>query len=166
MTMTTNPNDTLLSVRALTRRFGGVTAVQELSFDIRRNERLAVIGPNGAGKSTLLRMIAGHDRPSAGEIELAGAGRTDGRSPHQLSRAGIALARQIPRPLGSLTVSQNIEVGLAAGASRRNGSAAERLTEILQLTRSCPCSISNGSRSLGRWPRVPSCCCSTRSVPD
>lgn len=126
----------LLSVRGLTRRFGGVVAVRDLDFDVHDGEVLAVIGPNGAGKSTLFKMLAGQDRPSAGTVELRGVGQVQGRTPRHLVHHGVALARQVPRPLGSLTVAQNVEVGLRAGAQRIPGrvSADERLAEILELT--------------------------------
>ena len=124
----------LLTVERLIRRFGGITAVDDLSFTIRQHEKLAVIGPNGAGKSTLLKMIAGQDRPTSGTIELAGHGPIQGRSARSLARAGVALARQVPRPLPSISVRQNIEVGLRAGAARRSGREQDRLAEILDLT--------------------------------
>ncbi len=126
--------DPLLRVTGLTRRFGGITALDDLGFDIRPGERLAVIGPNGAGKSTLLKLIAGQDSPTTGRIELDGAGRVDGRTARELARHGIALARQVPRPLRSLTVRQNIDVGIRTGAARRTASARERVDEILELT--------------------------------
>jgi branched-chain amino acid transport system ATP-binding protein len=121
-------------VRGLMRRFGGVVAVNNLTFDITDGEVLAVIGPNGAGKSTLLRMLAGQDRPTAGTIHLVGTGDVQGNSPRFLTRHGVALARQIPRPLGSLTVAQNVEVGLRAGSARNDGAPRERLADILELT--------------------------------
>ena len=124
----------LLTVAHLTRRFGGITAVDDLGFTIRQHEKLAVIGPNGAGKSTLLKMIAGQDRPTSGTIELAGSGPVQGRSARSLVRHGVALARQVPRPLPRISVRQNIEVGLRAGADRRSGTEAHRVAEILELT--------------------------------
>lgn len=121
-------------IHGVTRRFGGIVAVDDLTFEIVDGEALAVIGPNGAGKSTLLRMLAGQDRPSTGSIELAGVGDVQGRSPRFLTRHGVALARQIPRPLGSLTVTQNIQVGLRTGASRTGRTAGDRIDRILEAT--------------------------------
>ena len=136
--MTTHPGPDqagpLLRVEHLTRRFGGVRALDDLSFDIAPNEKLAVIGPNGAGKSTLLRLVAGQDRPSAGRVVLDGVGEVQGRSAHRLARVGVALARQVPRPLATLTVAENVQVGLPAGRSRDHRHAKDRLTEILDLT--------------------------------
>lgn len=128
------PPRSIARISGLVRRFGGVVAVDDLSFDIGTGEALAIIGPNGAGKSTLLRMLAGQDRPTGGSIVLADVGAVQGRSPRFLTRHGVALARQIPRPLGSLTVAQNIEVGLRAGASRNDATSRERLGRVLELT--------------------------------
>lgn len=138
----------LLRVTNLTRRFGGITALDDLGFEIAPGERLAVIGPNGAGKSTLLKLIAGQDMPSAGRIELDGAGRIEGRTARELARRGIALARQVPRPLRSLTVRQNIDVGMRTGAARRTTSARDRVDEILELT----ALQDKASREAGRLP--------------
>lgn len=140
--------DPLLRVTDLSRRFGGITAVDHISFEIAAGERLAVIGPNGAGKSTLLKLIAGQDAPTAGRIELDGSGRVEGRSARELARRGIALARQVPRPLRSLTVRQNIEVGIRAGDARRSVSAQQRVEQILDVTGLG----SRASREAGRLP--------------
>ena len=129
-----DPGPALLSVRSLGRHFGGVVAVDDLSFEVTSGERLAIIGPNGAGKSTLLRMIAGHDSPTSGSIVLEGSGTISGRTPREVVKAGVALARQVPRPLGSLTVRENIAVGIRSGNARRDGSATDRIDEILELT--------------------------------
>lgn len=123
---------TLLDVRDVSRRFGGIVAVDRLSFDVRDGEKLAVIGPNGAGKSTILKIIAGEDKPTGGEVELRDAGIVSRRS--RLARHGIALARQVPRPLRSISVRDNVRVGLAAGADRRTLGAEARLDQILEQT--------------------------------
>jgi branched-chain amino acid transport system ATP-binding protein len=124
----------LLEVSGLSRRFGGVMALKDLNFHLGSAEKLAVIGPNGAGKSTLLKLIAGQDRPTTGRIRLDGVGDVQGHSAHQLTRVGVALARQVPRPLKSLTVRENIQVGVNAGRSRSELGAAERIDEILETT--------------------------------
>ncbi|OJX64460.1 MAG: hypothetical protein BGO95_08240 [Micrococcales bacterium 73-13] len=127
-------NEPLLRVEGLSRRFGGVRALDDLSFDLAEGEKLAVIGPNGAGKSTLLRLVAGQDRPSAGRIALRDAGDVQGRTAHRLTRSGVALARQVPRPLATLTVAENVQVGLPAGHARDPRPARDRLAGILELT--------------------------------
>lgn len=124
----------LLRVENLTRRFGGVVALDDVSFDVAEGERLAVIGPNGAGKSTLLKLIAGQDRPTFGTVSLEGEGRISGRSPRHITRSGVSLARQVPRPLRSLTVAENVSVGVAAAGHRAHGRAQHRIDEILEVT--------------------------------
>jgi len=126
--------DPLLRVEHLSRRFGGVRALDDLGFDLAEGEKLAVIGPNGAGKSTLLRLVAGQDRPTAGRIVLREVGEVQGRTAHHLTRAGVALARQVPRPLATLTVEENVRVGLPAGHARDPRPASARLADILELT--------------------------------
>lgn len=125
---------TLLQVRNLTRRFGGVVALDDVSFDVAEGERIAIIGPNGAGKSTLLKLIAGQDRPTFGTVTLDDTERVSGRTPRHITRAGISLARQVPRPLHSLTVSENIAVGIAAAGGRAEGRPQQRIDEILEST--------------------------------
>ncbi|MFB2587016.1 ATP-binding cassette domain-containing protein [Herbiconiux liukaitaii] len=112
-----------------------MTALAGVSFALSGGEKLAVIGPNGAGKSTLLKLLAGADKPTAGEVVLEGVGVVSHGISHRSARSGIALARQVPRPLPSLTVEENLRVGMAAGRHRRDSSAADRLDEILELTR-------------------------------
>jgi ABC-type branched-subunit amino acid transport system ATPase component len=123
-----------LRVDGVTRRFGGVTAVDDLSLDVAAGESLAIIGPNGAGKSTCLRLIAGQDRPTAGHIYLDGDTQIDGRPAHRIARLGIALASQIPRPLRRLTVRQNLLV--AVDGTHRSGSQVEsdHVAAILRST--------------------------------
>lgn len=102
-----------LQARGLTKRFGGVTAVADVSLEVQPAEAVGVIGPNGAGKSSLLKLLAGVYRPDEGTVHLAGA-RIDDLPAHHVPRRGIALAHQIPRPFSTLTVRQNLVV--AAGA--------------------------------------------------
>lgn len=124
----------LLRVRKLVKRFGGLPAVDGLDLDVGAGEILAVIGPNGAGKSTLLHLLAGVITPtSAAGIVLDGADVT-GRRPHRIRRMGIATVRQDPRPFASLTVLDNVLVAaMFAGARRRTERDARRLaTEQLE----------------------------------
>jgi len=105
--------DGVLAAQQLTKRFGGVTAVADVSLTIQPGEAVGVIGPNGAGKSSLLKMLAGVYRPDEGTVHLDGI-RIDALAAHHVPRRGIALAHQIPRPFPTLTVRQNLAV--AAGA--------------------------------------------------
>jgi branched-chain amino acid transport system ATP-binding protein len=97
----------LLAVSKLTRRFGALQAVNDLSFSVRPGELVGLIGPNGAGKSTLYNLIAGVLRPSSGQILLDGR-PVAGWKPYQAARAGVARTFQIPKPFRHLSVEENI----------------------------------------------------------
>jgi branched-chain amino acid transport system ATP-binding protein len=111
----------LLSVRNLTRCFGALRAVNELSFSVMPGELVGLIGPNGAGKSTLYNLLAGALRPSSGEILLQGR-QVAGWKPYQAARAGVARTFQIPKPYRHLCVIEN--VALSALLHARSISAA------------------------------------------
>ena len=100
----------LLRVERLSRRFGGLTAVNAVSLDAGEGRITALIGPNGAGKTTLFALIAGFLKPSAGTIRYRGEDVT-GVAPHRLARCGIARTFQIVQSFGGLTVRDNILVG-------------------------------------------------------
>lgn len=106
---------TLLEVSGITVRFGGVTALEDVSFAVGEGEFLCLIGPNGAGKTTLMRAITGIIKPDAGRVELAGRDISQ-RPTHLRARMGLALTHQIVRPFRSMTVLDN--VALAAGHRR------------------------------------------------
>jgi branched-chain amino acid transport system ATP-binding protein len=107
----------LLSVKHISRRFGGVRALDDISFDMRAGEILGLMGANGAGKTTLFSLIAGNVAPSAGEIWFDDR-RIDGLAPHQVNRLGIARTFQIVRPFATMSVLENIEVGVLYGRGR------------------------------------------------
>jgi branched-chain amino acid transport system ATP-binding protein len=100
----------LLSVRGLTKRFGGITANRAITFDIAQGELVGIIGPNGAGKSTLFECISGFYAPDEGEVEFEGA-RLTGMSPDRVCRRGIARTFQKLRPFQGMTVAENVMVG-------------------------------------------------------
>jgi branched-chain amino acid transport system ATP-binding protein len=100
----------LLSVKGVTKRFRGLVAVDDVSFDVTAGQIFAVIGPNGAGKTTLFNVIAGVYAPSAGTIEFEGQ-RIDGRTPEQVCTRGIARTFQIVRPFPGLTTLENATIG-------------------------------------------------------
>jgi ABC-type branched-subunit amino acid transport system ATPase component/ABC-type branched-subunit amino acid transport system permease subunit len=102
--------DVVLEVRNLSRSFGGLKAVQDVSFKLRRNEILGIIGPNGAGKTTLFNLMNGFLRPGTGEILLDGRDMS-GRKPHELCEAGIGRTFQIMRPFQRMSISDNVVVG-------------------------------------------------------
>jgi branched-chain amino acid transport system ATP-binding protein len=105
----------LLSVDSVTVLFDGVTALSDVSFDVKQGELLGLIGPNGAGKTTMLRVITGVVRQTSGSVLLDGR-PLDGLPTHQRIRRGLALSQQIVTPFRDMSVIDN--VALAAGADR------------------------------------------------
>jgi len=99
----------LLRIAALTKRFGGFTALDNVSVDIRPGERFGLIGPNGSGKTTLINCISGAFRTEAGTVVFRGEDITR-LPPHMRTRRGIARSFQIPRPFKSMTVAENLMV--------------------------------------------------------
>jgi branched-chain amino acid transport system permease protein len=157
--------DIILDVRNLSRSFGGLKAVQDVSFKLRRNEILGIIGPNGAGKTTLFNLLNGFLKPDAGEVLIDGRDMS-GRKPHELCEAGIGRTFQVMRPFLRMSVFDNVVVGtyvraesdaearkLAADAIARVGLsdiadrvAGELTTKELRLTEL--------ARALAGQPRI------------
>lgn len=100
----------LFEARRVTRRFGGLTAVNEVSFNIAQGECVSVIGPNGAGKSTLFNLLAGTDKPDEGVVRFDGEDVT-GFPPDDLARRGVARTFQHGRVFGNLSVLDNVLIG-------------------------------------------------------
>jgi ABC-type branched-subunit amino acid transport system ATPase component len=100
----------ILQVRNLAKRFGGLSAVADLSFEVRANEILGLIGPNGAGKSTTFNLIAGMFPADAGEVLFHGD-RLNGLPPHEIARRGLMRTFQHNRPFDGMTVLDNVLVG-------------------------------------------------------
>jgi branched-chain amino acid transport system ATP-binding protein len=94
--------ESLLQVTAVSKRFGGLTALTEVSLEVKRGEIFGLIGPNGAGKTTLFNVITGVYRPDGGSLAFAGADVT-GLTPHQIAERGIARTFQNIRLFGNLT---------------------------------------------------------------
>jgi branched-chain amino acid transport system ATP-binding protein len=128
--------EALLSLRGVTRRFGGVTALDHVSFDVEEGEVLGLIGPNGAGKTTLLNCISGVHRLDSGTIAFDGA-VISGLAPHRVARLGIGRTFQVVRPFASMTVRENAAVGALFGASRlplpRAFAAADEVLELVGM---------------------------------
>jgi branched-chain amino acid transport system ATP-binding protein len=122
---------TLLRVKNVSRRFGGVRALSDISFEMASGEILGLMGANGAGKTTLFSLIAGNVVPSAGEIWFDDR-RIDGKGPHQVNRLGIARTFQIVRPFGSMTVLENVAVGALYGRGRTMSQHRARM-QCLQI---------------------------------
>jgi branched-chain amino acid transport system ATP-binding protein len=121
----------LLRVDGVSKRFGGLLAVDNVSLSVEAGRITALIGPNGAGKTTLFAIISGFLRPSIGRIHHRGEDIT-GVPPYRLARRGIARTFQIVRPFAGLTVHENIAVG--AHLSRRSRAAArDAAAQVAQL---------------------------------
>ena len=103
----------LLSLRGVTRIFGGLTAVDHIDLDLGQGELVSIIGPNGAGKTTLFNLVTGLDRPDAGEVRFEGQDIT-GLSPERLAAQGIARTLQLGRVFGNLSVMDNVLIGAHA----------------------------------------------------
>jgi ABC-type branched-subunit amino acid transport system ATPase component/ABC-type branched-subunit amino acid transport system permease subunit len=100
----------LLSVKGLSKSFGGLKAVQDVGFEVRVGMILGIIGPNGAGKTTLFNLLNGFSLPNAGEILLDGVNMV-GRKPHELCKAGVGRTFQVMRPFARMSVRDNVRVG-------------------------------------------------------
>ncbi|MEZ5656983.1 MAG: branched-chain amino acid ABC transporter ATP-binding protein/permease [Burkholderiaceae bacterium] len=110
-------NPVLLSVRGATRHFGGLVAVDDVDFELRRGEILGLIGPNGAGKSTLFSLISGMLPLSAGEVSFAGI-RISGMNPDAIARLGMARSFQHVKLVGQMSVLDNVAIGASLRAHR------------------------------------------------
>jgi branched-chain amino acid transport system ATP-binding protein len=99
-----------LVVNNLSKRFGGLRAVQEVSFTVREGETLALIGPNGAGKTTAFNLIMGFYRPDAGSVRAFGREMV-GLRPHDVCKLGLARTFQVAKPFGGMTVLENVMTG-------------------------------------------------------
>ncbi len=104
----------ILELDRVSRRFGGLQAVNNLSFAIEQGEILGLIGPNGAGKSTLFNLINGVFEPNSGKIVFCGIDIT-GQAPYRVARHGLARTHQIVQPLTNMTVLENCTVGACFG---------------------------------------------------
>lgn len=110
--------EALLQVRRVTKSFGGITAIREVSFDLMPGEVLGVIGPNGSGKTTLVNLITGFVRPDSGEVTFK-ARRITGLQPHQIADLGVTRTFQVMRPYHSLPAYKNLIIPLNSPRIRR-----------------------------------------------
>jgi branched-chain amino acid transport system ATP-binding protein len=124
-------NGHLLSVKNVSKHFGGLVALSNVSFDVEEGEVLGLMGPNGAGKTTLLNVIAGDYEPDHGEIVFNGRNITK-LPPHKICHLGIGRTFQIPLPFNGLTVTENALVGGIFGGRRSREEANREGQQILQ----------------------------------
>ena len=122
--------ETILEVSGVRKNFGGFTALYEVSLSVATGERLGLIGPNGSGKTTLINCISGALLNDAGSIRFAGR-EVSRRNAHERTRLGIARSFQIPRPIRSMTVLENLMVPLAYVGGISGERARSQAREIL-----------------------------------
>ncbi len=108
---------TILSLAGIVKRFGGLVATNDLSFDVAQGESLGLIGPNGAGKTTIFSLIMGEHRQNEGTISLDG-NEISSLPTHARIGRGISRTYQVPRPFAEMTVAENIRVGLMPDSLR------------------------------------------------
>ena len=120
----------LLSINGVTKHFGGLTAVNDISFDIHEGEAVGLMGPNGAGKTTLINLITGVHRPDSGEIKFKGKDIA-GLPPHKICHIGIARTYQVPQPFKTLTAQDNIIAAAIFGGGLHRARAEKEAARIL-----------------------------------
>jgi ABC-type branched-subunit amino acid transport system ATPase component len=147
---------TLLRVSDVTRRFGGLVAVNSVSFEVHQGTIKALIGPNGAGKSTLFNSLTGFDRPDAGSVEFDGRS-VIGRSPRDVVRAGLARTFQNTQLFDSMSTLENVMVGAQAHQGKGFSSAALRLPHAAAEDREAAAEASRLLRLIGidQWADTP-----------
>jgi branched-chain amino acid transport system ATP-binding protein len=130
----TAASGSLLEVEALTKRFGGFTAVDRVSFSVAEGEILGLLGPNGSGKSTTFNCIAGMLKPTAGSVLFAGE-EIGGLTADQVCRRGIGRTFQIPRPFRALSLLENAALAAhyGAGGALDRDEAERRARDALRL---------------------------------
>ena len=126
----------MLTVEGLTKRFGGFTAVHNVSFAVEKGEILGLIGPNGSGKSTIFNMLSGTLAPNHGSIRFEGQ-EIGGQPPHHITNVGIGRTFQIPRPFRRLSIFENVTLAGFYGQGRHSRArafeAAERALGLVGL---------------------------------
>lgn len=121
----------LLSARGLTKRFGAVTVVDDVTFDVAKGEVLGILGPNGAGKTTLFNLISGDLAANGGELSLDGS-RLSAEPPFKRCQRGIGRTYQVPQPFGEMTAFENLMVPAMMSAKMGEAEASEYCAEILR----------------------------------
>ena len=123
----------LLQLNGVSKHYGALKAVDNVSIAVENGEALAVIGPNGAGKTTLFNLITGDAAPTQGQIEFEGSNMT-AMPPHARSRLGIGRSYQIPHPFANMSVFENLLVGAIYGGRAPERQCYGRCAEVLKVT--------------------------------
>ncbi len=117
----------MIEIRAVTKRFGGIVAVDAVDLVVPRGELHCLVGPNGAGKTTLLALLTGDLHPTSGEIWIGGR-RTDGLSAHELARMGVMRKHQVPAVFPDLSVWENLSIAATGCVPLRQLLRADHVT--------------------------------------
>jgi len=126
----------ILSIVGVTKKFGGLVAVNNLNIDVYEGEAVGLMGPNGAGKTTVINIISGQYKPDMGMVTFKG-NKISGLPPHSICHLGIAKTYQIPQPFANLTALKNIEIAAMYGKGLGKAAAkaeANRIIERLDLS--------------------------------
>jgi branched-chain amino acid transport system ATP-binding protein len=139
----------MLVVEALTKKFGGFTAVNGISFEVKPGEIVGLIGPNGSGKSTTFNVLAGLFAPTSGSVSFDGKS-VEGLPPYQICQRGLARTFQIPRPFRKLSILENAALAAYFGSSQpiTRGEALKRAKDALTLI-DLPCDAMTKVDGLG-----------------
>lgn len=126
----------MLAVTSVTKRFGGLKAVDDVSLSVSPGEIVGLIGPNGSGKTTLFNVISGYYKPTAGTVDLMGE-TISGKQPHSIAAAGLSRTFQIVKPFQRLTVFENVLIGAFLHSTLKSHAEenAERIIGLLELGR-------------------------------
>ncbi|HEY9346989.1 MAG TPA: ATP-binding cassette domain-containing protein, partial [Inquilinus sp.] len=144
----------LLETKALTMRFGGVTAVSEVDFTLREAELRCLIGPNGAGKSTFFKMLTGQLTPSVGTIMFRGR-PVAGASPHEIARLGVGIKTQVPNVFNGLSVRENIWLGARrTHTPQRTAAVVDEVLEKIRLTAQAGTLVGQLSHGQRQWVEI------------
>ena len=123
----------MLHLKHITMRFGGLTALKDVSFEIGSHEVVGLVGPNGAGKTTLFNVISGLARPSSGEVLFDSKNVLKSKL-HARARMGIGRTFQIPQPMHELTVRENLVVAQRFGTGQVDNDKIEEILDFLNLS--------------------------------
>lgn len=151
--MVTNGQDSFFAAGGLTKRFGGITAVEDLSLDLSHGEIMGLIGPNGSGKTTTINLVTGALKPDRGSIRVDNTNMV-GRGPHRFARQGLARTFQVPRLFKRMSVLENMIVPALSDPAVKRAMAEARAGEILcflrmeHLTREPAHTLSGGQQKL------------------
>lgn len=123
----------VLSVRGVKKSFGGLVAVNDVSFELPAGQIMGLMGPNGAGKTTLVNVMCGFYKPDAGKVAFQGKDIT-GFPAHKVCRLGMARTFQIPQPFWEMTALQNVAVAAMYAKGLGKGEAEEKAPDVLRFT--------------------------------